>query len=201
MKTRNLCRIAFVLLAAFSIASCRKDDGENVSEADTNRALFEMKKDYVGELKFGLKDEGARRTLEGVIVRSAEELLISIPLDPVADQVKDESVARQLREWKTAKVRATCKFYCVEQDFFSFNLRTEMVPDERFSKPLTRTSVMKYGGLHLQFNQNHTGNYQKVGEALTFNVCVDNVFIDSEPLDGFKPVIFTYGGNAYKIGE
>ena len=174
MKTLHLYRIVFVLLAVFSIASCRKDDDKTVSEADINRALFEMKKDYVGELKYGLKGESAR-------------LLISIPLDPIADQVKDEAVARQLREWKTAKVRATCQFSHVEQDYFSFGLMTEMVPGQ--------------GSLHLQFNQNYTGDYQKSGEALTFNVCVDKVLIDGEPLEGFKPVIFRYGGNAYRIGE
>ena len=27
------------------------------------------------------------------------------------------------------------------------------------------------------------------------------VLIDGEPLEGFKPVIFRYGGNAYRIGE
>lgn len=187
MKTLNLCSIAFVLLAAFSIASCSKDNGKTVSEADVNRALFEMKKDYIGELKYGLKGESARQTLENVVVRSAEDILVSIPLDPVADQVKDEAVARQLREWKTAKVRATCKFSHVEQEYFSFGLVTEMVPGQ--------------GSLQLQFNQNYTGDYQKSGEALTFNVCVDKVLIDGEPLDGFKPVIFRYGGNAYKIGE
>ena len=187
MKTLHLYRIFFVLLAVFSIASCRKDDDKTVSEADINRALFEMKKDYIGELKYGLKGESARQTLENVVVRSAEELLISIPLDPIADQVKDEAVARQLREWKTAKVRATCQFSHVEQEYFSFSLMTEMVPGQE--------------SLHLQFNQNYTGDYQKSGEALTFNVCVDKVLIDGEPLEGFKPVIFRYGGNAHRIGE
>ena len=197
----KIWRLALAMLAAFSLASCNDDDDETISVAEINRALQEMKKDYVGELRYGMKDEGTRLTLKNVVVHSADELLINIPLDPIADQVEDAAIAQQLREWKTVQVRATYKFKRVEQEYFSFNLKTEMVPDERFAQPITRTSPVLYKGLQLMFNQDYTGEYQKATQALTFNICVGNVQINQVPLNDFKPVIYTYGGNAQTTAE
>ena len=194
MKTTKIWRHAFTLLAAFSLASCSSDDDSKVSDADILRALFEMKKDYNGELKYGLKDEGSRKTIEGIVAQSAEGIRLTIPLEPIAEQVNDEAIAQKLREWQSADVYARYEFISVEDDYFSFRLRTEMYPDERFAEPITRTQPIEYGGLTLLFNQNYTGEYQKPLEALSFNICIGNVLINREPLDGFKPIIFRYEG-------
>ncbi len=85
------------MLAAVSLASCNSDDDEIPSEDYTFRALAEMKNPYIGQLKYGLKDEGTRQTIDNVVAESAEELLLEIPLEPIAAQVQDEAVAKQLR--------------------------------------------------------------------------------------------------------
>ncbi len=194
MKSLKIWRITLIMLAAVSLASCNSDDDEIPSEDYTFRALAEMKNPYIGQLKYGLKDEGTRQTIDNVVAESAEELLLEIPLEPIAAQVQDEAVAKQLREWKTAKVRATYNFNNIEDEYFSFGLRTELVPDERYARPFTRTSFAEYEGLQLLFSQDYTGEYQKPNEALSFNICVDKVLINQEPLEDFKPVIFRYEG-------
>ncbi|MCR5314106.1 MAG: hypothetical protein K6E54_10800 [Bacteroidaceae bacterium] len=201
MKTLRIWRNIFIVLVAFSLTSCNDDDDDKVSNTDAQRALFELKKDYTGELKYGLKDENFRTTIENVVVKSAEDIRLDIPLDLIAEQVKDETIAQQIREWKTAQVRATYQFKRVDNSYFSFNLYTEMVPDERFAYPITRTSVVVSEGLQLIFNNNYTGAYQHETEALTFNLCVDKVLINNEPLENFKPIVYSYGGNARTKNE
>lgn len=183
-----------MMLAAFSLASCSSDD-DKVSEADINRALFEMKKGYIGELKYGLKDENWSKTVEGVVAQSAEGIRLSIPLEPIAEQVKDEATAQKLREWHTADVYARYEFVSVEDEYFSFRLHTEMSPDERFAEPITRTQPVEYGGLTLLFNQNYTGEYQKYNESLSFNICIGGILINREYVEGFKPIVFRYEGH------
>ena len=190
----KIWRIALMMLAAFSLASCSSDD-DKVSEADINRALFEMKKGYIGELKYGLKDENWSKTVEGVVAQSAEGIRLSIPLEPIAEQVKDEATAQKLREWQTADVYARYEFVSVEDEYFSFRLHTEMSPDERFAEPITRTQPVEYGGLTLLFNQNYTGEYQKYNESLSFNICIGGILINREYVEGFKPIVFRYEGH------
>ena len=193
----KIWRLAFAMLAAIFLASCSSDEDDKVSEADINRALFELKKEYTGELKYGLKDEGSRKTVKGVVAQSAEGIRLTIPLEPIAAQVKDEAIAQKLREWQTADVYARYEFISVEDDYYSFRLRTEMFPDERFAEPLTRTQPVEYGGLTLLFNQNYTGEYQKPLEALSFNICVGGILINRESVEGFKPIIFRYEGRGH----
>ena len=194
MKTLKIWRLPMVMLAALSLASCSSDDDDKVSDAKIQCALFEMKKDYTGELKYGLKEEGSRKTVEGVVAQSAEGVRLTIPLEPIAEQVKDEAIAQKLREWQTADVYARYEFISIEKEYYSFRLHTEMYPDSRFAGPMTRTQPVEYYGLTLLFNQNYTGEYQWFGEALSFNICIGNVLINREPLEGFKPVIFRYEG-------
>ncbi|MBQ9286200.1 MAG: hypothetical protein IJ209_07980 [Bacteroidaceae bacterium] len=193
----KIWRLAFAMLAAFSLASCSSDDDGKVSDADINRALFEMKKEYRGELQYGQKDEGSRKTEEGVVAQSAEGIRLTIPLEPIAAQVKDAAIAQKLREWQTADVFARYEFISVEDEYYSFRLRTEMYPDERFAEPITRTQPVQYGGLTLLFNQNYTGEYQKPLEALSFNICIAGILINREYVEGFKPIIFRYEGRGH----
>ena len=197
MKTMKIWRLALATLAAFSLASCSSDDDDNVSDAQVQRALFEMKKDYTGELKYGLKDEASRQTVEGVVAQSANGVRLTIPLEPIAAQMEDETVAQKLRAWQTAEVYARYEFVSIEEEYYSFRLHTEMYPDERFSEFITRTQPVEYGGLTLLFNQNYMGEYQKPLEALSFNICVGGLLVNREYVEGFKPVIFRYEGRGH----
>ena len=60
----KIWRIMLMTLAAFFLASYSSDDNEEtVSGSDAQRALFEMKNNYSGELRYGLKDKSDRQTL------------------------------------------------------------------------------------------------------------------------------------------
>ena len=185
-------------LAAFSLASCSSDDDEEtVSGSDAQRALFEMKNNYSGELRYGLKDESDRQTLKGYTARSAEGLTISLPLEPIAEQVKDATIAQKIRALDYAEVYASYQFESVDESGNArFVLQPQMVADERMTTPLTRTQPVTYSGLTLLFTGTYTGNFVKENEALVFNICVGQVLIDNEPLEGFQPVVYTFQGNA-----
>ena len=159
-------------------------------------ALFEMKNNYCGELRYGLKDETGRQTLKGYTARSAEGLTISLPLEPIAEQVKDATIAQKIRTLGYAEVYATYQFEAVEKGDVRFVLQPQMVADERMATPLTRTQPVTYSGLTLLFAGTYTGNFVKANEALVFNICVGQVLIDNEPLEGFQPVVYTFQGNA-----
>ena len=200
MKRMKIWRNIFIMLAAFSLASCSSDDDDTISEAEANRALFVMKKDYIGKLRCSIKNESTRQTLQNVIVRSDKELQMEIPLDLIADQVKDETIAKKIREWETAKIQAPYEFIIVDGEYFSFHLFPEMAPDERFTKPITRSNKAENEGLQLMFDTNYTGSYTS-NEGLIFNINVCNVLINHKPVEGFKPVVYTYEGEAYHISE
>ncbi len=193
--TKTACAVALTMLAALPLASC-SDDDDDIAETSINRALFEMKNDYTGKLKYGLKDSNWRDTVENVAVKSADGLWLAIPLEPIAEQMADEAVARKLREWQTAVVHARYEFVSVEEEYYSFRLTTEMWPDERFAQPPTRTQPVVYGGLTLLFDQRYTGEYQKQGECLSFNICVGGLLWGQEYVEGFKPVVYRYEGHA-----
>ena len=198
MKTMKIWRIAFAMLAAFSLASCSSDDDEEtVSGSDAQRALFEMKNNYSGELRYGLKDKADRQTLKGYTARSAEGLTISLPLEPIVEQVKDATIAQKIRTLGYAEVYANYQFEAVEKGGDArFVLQPQMVADERMATPLTRTQPVTYSGLTLLFTGTYTGNFVKANEALVFNICVGQVLIDNEPLEGFQSVVYTFQGNA-----
>lgn len=198
MNTMKIWRLAFAMLAAISLASCSSDDDEErVSGSDAQRALFEMKNNYSGELRYGLKDEANKETLKGYTARSAEGLTISLPLEPIAEQVKDATIAQKIRTLGYAEVYATYQFEAVEKGGDArFVLQPQMVADERMATPLTRTQPVTYSGLTLLFTGTYTGNFVKENEALVFNICVGQVLIDNEPLEGFQPVVYTFQGNA-----
>ena len=200
MKRMKIWRNIFIMLAAFSLASCSSDDDDTISEAEADRALFVMKKDYIGKLRCSIKNESTRQTLQNVIVRSDKELQMEIPLDLIADQVKDETIAKKIREWETAKIQAPYEFIIVDGEYFSFHLFPKMVPDERFTKPITRSNEAENEGLQLMFDTNYTGSYTS-NEGLIFNINVCNVLIIHKPVDVFKPVVYTYEGEAYHISE
>ena len=197
MKTMKIWRSIFMMLAAFSLASCSSDDDEEtVSGSDAQRALFEMKNSYSGKLRYGLKDEANRQILEGYTARSGEGLTISLPLEPIAEQVKDAAIAQKIRALAYAEVYATYQFEAVEKDGNAqFVLQPQMVADERMAAPLTRTSPVTYSGLTLLFTGTYTGNFVKANEALVFNICVGQVLIDNEPLEGFQPILFHFEGD------
>ena len=189
--------IMLMMLAALSLASCSSDDDEEtVSGSDAQRALFEMKNNYSGELRYGIKDKADRQTLKGYTARSAEGLTISLPLEPIAEQVKDATIAQKIRTLGYAEVYATYQFEAVEKGDVRFVLQPQMVADERMATPLTRTQPVTYSGLTLLFAGTYTGNFVKANEALVFNICVGQVLIDNEPLEGFQPVVYTFQGNA-----
>ena len=194
----KIWRIAFAMLAAFSLASCSSDDDEEtVSGSNAQRALFEMKNNYSGELRYGLKDKADRQTLKGYTARSAEGLTISLPLEPIAEQVKDATIAQKIRALGYAEVYANYQFEAVEKGGDArFVLQPQMVADERMATPLTRTQPVTYSGLTLLFTGTYTGNFVKENEALVFNICVGQVLIDNELLEGFQPVVYTFQGNA-----
>ncbi|MBR1447462.1 MAG: hypothetical protein IJ588_01795 [Prevotella sp.] len=204
----KIWRIMLMTLAAFSLASCSSDDDEEtVSGRDVQRALFEMKNNYSGELRYGQKDKADRQTLKGYTARSAEGLTISLPLEPIAEQVKDATIAQKIRTLGYAEVYATYQFEAIEKGGDArFVLQPQMVADERMATPLkgygaarqreSRTQPVTYSGLTLLFTGTYTGNFVKENEALVFNICVGQVLIDNEPLEGFQPVVYTFQGNA-----
>ena len=180
----KIWRLTIAILAAFSLASCSSDDNEEtVSGSDVLRALFEMKNNYSGELSYGIKDKANRQTLKGYTARSAEGLTISLPLEPIAEQVKDATIAQKIRALGYAEVYATYQFEAVEKSGNArFVLQPQMVAGERIAT--------------LLFTGTYTGNFVKENEALVFNICVGQVLIDNEPLEGFQPVVYTFQGNA-----
>ena len=198
MKTMKIWRTFFMMLAAISLASCSSDDDEEtVSGSDAQRALFEMKNNYSGELSYGLKDKSDRQTLKGYTARSAEGLTISLPLEPIAEQVKDATIAQKILALGYAEVYATYQFESVDESGNArFVLQPQMVADERMATPLARTLPVAYSGLTLLFTGTYTGNFVKANEALVFNICVGQVLIDNKPLEGFQPVLYTFQGNA-----
>ena len=201
MNTMKIWRLMFMTLAAFSLASCSSDnDEETVSDRDAQRALFEMKNNYSGELRYGLKDKADKQTLKGYTARSAEGLTISLPLEPIAEQVEDATIAQQIRTLGYAEVYATYQFESVDESGNArFVLQPQMVAGERVTTLMTRTQLtppVNDSGLTLLFTGTYTGNFVKGNEALVFNICIGQVLIDKKPLEGFQPVLYTYQGNA-----
>ena len=205
MRKMKLWRLAFAMLAVFSLASCSSDDDDKVSKEEQQRWLTEMSDNYEGLLNVSVGDE-ERTAVEGFSVSSKDVLALSIPLEEIAKQIKDEAIATRVREIGYADVTATYKFIQTDEGAAHFMLYPSMVADQQITQPLTRTSPVTYQGLTLLFSQNYGGTYfydmlyygkekgEKTHAGMTFNICVDNVLIDGERSEGFKPVKFSFMG-------
>ena len=116
------------------------------------------------------------------------------------------TIAQNIRTLDYAEVYATYQFENVDESGNArFVLQPQMVADKRMATPLkgygsarqreSRTQPVTYSGLTLLFTGTYTGNFVKENEALVFNICVGQVLIDNEPLEGFQPVVYTFQGN------
>ena len=195
-----------MMLAALSIASCNSDkEEETVSGSDVQRALLEMRNSYSGELRYGLKDKSDKQVLKDYTARSAEVLTISLSLEPIAEQVKDAAIAQKIRALGSAEVYGNYQFEAVDESGNArFVLQPQMVADERIATPLTRTQLTQpvtNSGLTLLFTGIYAGHFVKGNDALVFNICVGQVLIDNELLEGFQPVIYTFQGTATAVGD
>ena len=202
----KLWRLAFAMLTAFSLASCSSDDDDKVSKEEQQRWLTEMRGDYEGLLNVTVGDGETRTAVEGFPVSSTDVLTLSIPLEEIALQIKDEAIATRVREIGHADVTATYKFIQTDDGAAHFMLYPSMVADQPITQPLTRTSPVTYQGLTLLFSQNYGGTYycdmlyygkEKGNNAyagMMFNICVDNILIGGVRQEGFKPVKFSFMG-------
>lgn len=199
MNTTKLWRLTFVMLAALSLASCSSDDEDKISESQISKTLSEMKNNYGGQLQIGLKNESSRLKLEGFAATSDKGLNIAVPVDMVADQVKDEAIANEIRKLGTFSIYSDYDFLSINDNTAHFLLKNpHMVADAdtQANQSVKGNETSGAPRVELQFSDNYGGDFVKENGALVFNLCLENVLINNQYLEGFRPVFFHYEGAA-----
>ena len=195
MKTLNLWRSILVIVAALSLASCHSDNEPAGPTAEQiSQALFDMKDTYAGTLTAHVKNSSNKQTLIGLTATSDEQLILSIPLDLIADQIKDQQVADRIREIGFAEVMADYQFIQIDDWAAHFLLLPRVIRGEDLLA-VTRTSVAQYQGLTLLFDNNYGGTFNNSDSSLQFNICVNQILLDGKAVDEFQPVVFSFKGN------
>ena len=186
------------MFAALSLASCSSDDDQKISENQILKTLSEMRNDYGGQLQMGMKNESARQKLEGYAVTSDKGLTISIPVDLIADQVKNEAIANEIRKLGTIGIYSDYEFLSIVDNTAHFLLRKPHMVAEvntQVNQPAKENETSSSPHIELQFSDNYGGDFLKDNGALVFNLCLENVRINNQYLEGFSPVIFHYEGD------
>ncbi|MBQ8452999.1 MAG: hypothetical protein IJ539_04370 [Prevotella sp.] len=195
MKTLNLWRSILVMVAALSLASCHSDnEAAGPTAEQISQALFDMKNTYAGTLTAHVKNSSNKQTLIGLTATSHEQLILSIPLDLIADQINDRQVADRIREIGFAEVMADYQFIQIDDGTAHFLLQPRVIRGEDLLA-VTRTSVVQYQGLTLLFDANYGGTFNGADSSLQFNICVSQILLDGKAVNEFLPVVFSFKGN------
>ncbi len=187
MKRTSLFGLFLLLLSAFCIISCSKDDKGKISAEQIRQALFDMKGRYHGTIAASFYQGSAIVKIDNVEAISRDSLTFVMPLEPIASTITDEKVAAILRNIETVEVKAKYHFYQIDDGgrdvFFVLTPKKIIIPANGDVPDIT-----------IVFTDGYGGSFQKDWNSIVFNISPKEIFIGGTKLDSFKQLVYNYGG-------
>lgn len=178
--------ISIILFIALTfISSCNKDEAK-FSSSEIQKALFEMKGTYHGEMGVSYYHGNTISKGNACKVVSQDSLTVNMDLSLMALSITDERIASRLRDIGMVQVKAAYEFYQMDEQMYHFVL----LPKD----------VICWGGLgapatvKIVFNQNFGGDAEYSYHSIIFNLSPKELWFGGEKYEPFQQLVYHFEG-------
>ncbi len=182
---KSTMSIALLFILAF-ISSCDKDEPK-FSSSEIQRALFEMKGTYHGEMSVSYYH--GETISEGNVCKavSKDSLTVNMDLSLMAQSITDERIASRLRDIGIVQVKAAYEFLQMDEQMYHFVLLPK--------------NVICYGGygtpeaVKIVFDQSFGGDADYFYHSIIFNLSPKELWIGGEKYKSFQQLVYHFEGS------
>lgn len=175
-----------LLIALMFISSCNKDE-PRFSSSEIQKALFELKGTYHGEMRVSYyHGETISEGFECKAV-SRDSLTINMDLTPMASVITDEAIASRLREIGNVEVKASYEFLQMDEQMYHFVLLPK--------------NVICLGGLgapetvKIVFDQSFGGDADYFYHTIMFNLSPKELWLGDKKYEPFQQLVYHFEGS------
>ncbi len=167
-------------------SSCNKDEPK-FSSSEVQRALFEMKGTYHGEMRVSYYHGETISEGNACKAVSKDSLTIDMDLSLMAQSITDETIASRLCDIGTVQVKAAYEFYQMDEQIYNFVLH----PND----------VVRSGGdgapetVKIVFSQHFGGDADYYHHDIIFNLSPTELWVGDKKYEPFQQLVYHFGGN------
>ena len=175
-----------LLIALMFISSCNKDE-PRFSSSEIQKALFELKGTYHGEMSVSYyHGETISKGFECKAV-SRDSLTINMDLTPMASVITDEATASRLREIGNVEVKASYEFLQMDDYTYCFALLPkDVICLGGYGAPPT---------IRIVFSQLFGGDANHHYHDIMFNLSPTELWVGDKKYEPFQQLVYHFEGS------
>ncbi len=174
-----------LFIALVLISSCNKDEPK-FSSSEIQRALFEMKGTYHGEMRVSYYHGNTISEGNTCKVVSKDFLTGNMDLSLMALSITDERIASRLRDIGMIQVKAAYEFYQMDEQMYHFVLLPKnVICLGRYDVPET---------VKIVFDQNFGGGADYFHHSIVFNLSPKELWFGDKKYEPFQQLVYHFEG-------
>lgn len=174
-----------LFIALVFISSCNNDEPK-FSSSEIQRALFEMKGTYHGEMRVSYYHGETISEGNACKAISKDSLTVNMDLSLMALSITDEKIASRLREIGTVQVKAAYEFYQMDERMYHFVLLPEnVICSGGYGAPET---------VKIVFDQSIGGDADFFYHSIMFNLSPKELWVGDKKYEPFQQLVYHYEG-------
>lgn len=175
-----------LFIALVFISSCNKDE-PRFSSSEIQKALFELKGTYHGEMRVSyyhgetISEGNACKTV------SKDSLTVNMDLSLMAQSITDERIASRLCDIGTVQVKAAYEFYQMDEQIYNFVLHpNDVVCPGGDGAPET---------VKIVFSQHFGGDADYYHHDIIFNLSPTELWVGDKKYEPFQQLVYHFEGS------
>ena len=175
-----------LLIALMFISSCNKDE-PRFSSSEIQKALFELKGTYHGEMRASYYHGETISEGNACKAVSKDSLTVNMDLSLMALSITDEKIASRLRDIGTVQVKAAYEFYQMDEQMYHFVLLPKNVvcPDGYGDTETVR----------IVFDQSFGGHADYFYHSIMFNLSPKELWLGNKKYEPFQQLVYHFEGS------
>lgn len=174
-----------LFIALVFISSCNNDEPK-FSSSEIQRALFEMKGTYHGEMRVSYYHGETISEGNACKAISKDSLTVNMDLSLMALSITDEKIASRLRDIGTVQVKAAYEFYQMDEQMYHFVLLPEnVICPGGYGAPET---------VKIVFDQSFGGGADYFYHNIMFNLSPKELWVGDKKYEPFQQLVYHYEG-------
>ncbi len=174
-----------LFIALVFISSCNNEESK-FSSSEIQRALFEMKGTYHGEMRVSYYHGETISEGNACKAVSKDSLTIYMDLTPMASVITDEYISSILREIGVVQVKAGYEFLQMDDSMYHFVLLPDsVICDGGLENPVT---------VKIVFSQLFGGDAAYRYHNIMFNLSPTELWIGDKMYEPFQQLVYHYEG-------
>lgn len=175
-----------LFIALVFISSCNKDEPK-FSSSEIQRALFEMKGTYHGEMSVSYYHGETISEGNACKVVSKDSLTVDMDLSLMAQSITDERIASRLRDIGVVQVKAAYEFSQMDEYIYNFGLHPkDVICPGGYGAPET---------VKIVFAQNFGGDADYYQHGIIFNLSPTELWVGDKKYEPFQQLVYHFEGS------